>query len=188
MQATEGAPAPCAQETHPIIHDWLWTIVVVNVQSIDNVGGVRMTATLDEALREALVAAQMTPEELRLELALALYQHGTLPFGKARQLAGVSAWGFQEMLGRCTTTSRSTRRTWPPCVSAVGGERREQCLPAQQSGPPRLSGAAPRAGERAASTARCLARSGLGRGGGSLAQPRSLRRPGFSAGRWPTGR
>jgi len=58
-----------------------------------------MTATLDEALREALVAAQMTPEELRLELALALYQHGTLPFGKARQLAGVSAWGFPGDVG-----------------------------------------------------------------------------------------
>jgi hypothetical protein len=147
-----------------------------------------MTTTFDEALRAELAAAQMTPEELRLELALALYQRGTLPFGKARELAGVSAWGFQEMLGRCTTTSRSTRRTWPPCVSAVGGERREQCLPAQQSGSPRLSGAAPRAGGRAAGAARCVVRSGRGRGGGSLAQPWSLRRPGFSAGRWPTGR
>jgi predicted HTH domain antitoxin len=58
-----------------------------------------MTATLDEALREALVAAQMTPEGLRLELALALYQRGKLSFGKARELAGVSAWAFQEMLG-----------------------------------------------------------------------------------------
>jgi predicted HTH domain antitoxin len=58
-----------------------------------------MTAPLDEGLREALVAARMTPEELRLELALALYQRGKLSFGKARELAGVSAWAFQEMLG-----------------------------------------------------------------------------------------
>jgi predicted HTH domain antitoxin len=58
-----------------------------------------MTATLNEALREALVAAQMTPEGLRLELALALYQRGKLSFGKARELAGVSPWAFQEMLG-----------------------------------------------------------------------------------------
>jgi predicted HTH domain antitoxin len=58
-----------------------------------------MTATLDEALREALVAAQMTPEGLRLELALALYQRGKLSFGKARELAGVSPRAFQEMLG-----------------------------------------------------------------------------------------
>lgn len=58
-----------------------------------------MTTTFDEALREALAAAQMTPEELRLELALALYQRGKLSFGKARELAGVSAWAFQEVLG-----------------------------------------------------------------------------------------
>lgn len=58
-----------------------------------------MTATLQEALRETLVAAQMTPEELRLELALALYQRGKLSFGKARELAGVSPWAFQEVLG-----------------------------------------------------------------------------------------
>jgi hypothetical protein len=56
-----------------------------------------MTTTFDEALRAELAAAQMTPEELRLELALALYQRGTLPFGKARELAGVSAWGFQDV-------------------------------------------------------------------------------------------
>ena len=58
-----------------------------------------MTTTFDEALREALAAAQMTPEELRLELALALYQRGKLSFGKARELAGVSVWAFQEVLG-----------------------------------------------------------------------------------------
>lgn len=59
-----------------------------------------MTSTLEEALREALAASRMTPEELRLELALALYQCGKLSFGKARELAGVSAWDFQEELGR----------------------------------------------------------------------------------------
>jgi predicted HTH domain antitoxin len=136
MQATEGAPAPCARETHPFMHDWRWTIVVVNVQSVDSVGGVRLTVILDEALREALVAAQMTPEGLRLELALALYQLGKLSFGKARELAGVSAWAFQEMLGRCTTTSRSTMRTRPSCASAEGRERREQFLAADQSRSP----------------------------------------------------
>jgi predicted HTH domain antitoxin len=50
-----------------------------------------MEATLDEALREALVAARMTQDELRLELAVALYHRG--------KLAGVSAWTFQEILG-----------------------------------------------------------------------------------------
>jgi hypothetical protein len=32
MQATEGAPAPCARETHPFIHDCRWTMVVVDGQ------------------------------------------------------------------------------------------------------------------------------------------------------------
>jgi len=58
-----------------------------------------MAVTLEEALREALVAARMTPEELRLELAVALYHRGKLSFGKARELAGVSSWTFQEILG-----------------------------------------------------------------------------------------
>jgi predicted HTH domain antitoxin len=35
-----------------------------------------LAVTLDEALREALVAARMTQDELRLELAVALYQGG----------------------------------------------------------------------------------------------------------------
>jgi len=58
-----------------------------------------LVVTLDEALREALVAARMTQDELRLELAVALYHRGKLSFGKARELAGVSAWTFQEILG-----------------------------------------------------------------------------------------
>jgi hypothetical protein len=35
-----------------------------------------LAVTLDEALREALVAPRMTLDELRLELAVALYQGG----------------------------------------------------------------------------------------------------------------
>ncbi len=58
-----------------------------------------MTAAWNEVLREALEAARMTPEALRLELAAALYPRGRLSFGKARELAGVSAWAFQEVLG-----------------------------------------------------------------------------------------
>ncbi len=58
-----------------------------------------MVEALEEVLREALEAARMTPEELRLELAVALYRRGKLSFGKARELAGVSAWTFQEVLG-----------------------------------------------------------------------------------------
>ncbi len=52
-----------------------------------------------EVPREVLHAAHMTPEELRRELALALFQQGKLSFGKARELADVSAWDFQLLLG-----------------------------------------------------------------------------------------
>jgi len=41
----------------------------------------------------------MTLEELRQELALHLFQRGKLSFGKAREMAGMSAWAFQQLLG-----------------------------------------------------------------------------------------
>ena len=37
--------------------------------------------------------------EMRKELALALYARGALGFGKARALAGLSTWEFDELLG-----------------------------------------------------------------------------------------
>ena len=38
--------------------------------------------------------------ELHKELALALYQHGMLPSGKACALAGMTRWEFDEFIGR----------------------------------------------------------------------------------------
>ncbi len=52
-----------------------------------------------EVPREVLHAARMTPEELRRELALALFQQGKLSFGKARELADMTVWDFQLLLG-----------------------------------------------------------------------------------------
>jgi len=52
-----------------------------------------------EIPRGVLRAARMTPEELRQELAIHLFQQGKLSFGKARQMAGMNAWGFQQLLG-----------------------------------------------------------------------------------------
>lgn len=54
---------------------------------------------LIEIPREVLHATRMTPEELRLELAIALFQQGKLSFGKAREMAGMNAWDFQQLLG-----------------------------------------------------------------------------------------
>ena len=41
----------------------------------------------------------MTPQELRRELAIHLFQQGNLSFGKAREMAGMTAWAFQKCLG-----------------------------------------------------------------------------------------
>lgn len=47
---------------------------------------------------DVLRAARMTEAELRLELAIALFQQSRLSFGKARELAGLDIWTFQQLL------------------------------------------------------------------------------------------
>jgi len=41
----------------------------------------------------------MTPDEVKRELAVLLFQRGKLSFGKARELAGMTVWAFQQLLG-----------------------------------------------------------------------------------------
>jgi predicted HTH domain antitoxin len=48
--------------------------------------------------REILHAARLSPAELKRELAITLYAQGRLSFGKARELAGISPWQFQQLL------------------------------------------------------------------------------------------
>ena len=52
-----------------------------------------------EIPREVIHATRMTPEELRRELAIHLFQKGKLSFGKAREMAGMTVWAFQQLLG-----------------------------------------------------------------------------------------
>ena len=63
----------------------------------------RLSAEADEYLlrvpRSALVAAQLTPEQALIELAVHLYAENKLSFGKARELANLSVWEFQQLLG-----------------------------------------------------------------------------------------
>lgn len=47
---------------------------------------------------ETLAAARMSPEELKLELALSLYARERLTLGQAARVAGVSQWRFQQVL------------------------------------------------------------------------------------------
>ena len=52
-----------------------------------------------EIPREILRATRMTPQEIQQDLAILLFQQGKLSFGKAREMAGMSAWAFQQLLG-----------------------------------------------------------------------------------------
>ncbi len=48
---------------------------------------------------EVIRATRMTPQELKRELAVHLFQQGKLSFGKAREMAGMTVWAFQQLLG-----------------------------------------------------------------------------------------
>lgn len=53
---------------------------------------------------EVMAAVKLPPREtereFRQELALALYQRGVLAAGKARLLAGMTRWEFEDLLGQ----------------------------------------------------------------------------------------
>jgi predicted HTH domain antitoxin len=48
--------------------------------------------------REILHAARISPAEVRRELAILLFAQGRLSFGKARELAEMTHWQFQQLL------------------------------------------------------------------------------------------
>lgn len=52
-----------------------------------------------EIPKEIAHIARMTPQELRQELAIHLFQQDKLSFGKAREMAEMTAWAFQQLLG-----------------------------------------------------------------------------------------
>ena len=58
------------------------------------------TSTTLELPPGLMQAARMTPGELKLELALTLFQQNKLSFGKARELAGMSVLEFQREMGK----------------------------------------------------------------------------------------
>ena len=54
-------------------------------------------ARVADALR---VPSEEMDQQLRTELALALYQRGVLSGGKSRELAGMTRYDFDQLLGR----------------------------------------------------------------------------------------
>ena len=53
-----------------------------------------------DVLRAVRLPPREVEQEFRKELALALYQRGVLPLGKARLLARMTRWEFEELLGQ----------------------------------------------------------------------------------------
>jgi predicted HTH domain antitoxin len=62
-----------------------------------------MTQIVLEVPRDVLEAMKLPPaeveREMRRELAVALYERGVLGIGKARELAGMTRWEFEDLLG-----------------------------------------------------------------------------------------
>ena len=59
-----------------------------------------MASTISiEIPRGIIHATRMAPQELKCELAIHLFQEGKLSFGKAREMAAMTVWAFQQLLG-----------------------------------------------------------------------------------------
>lgn len=51
-----------------------------------------------EVSQDVLDSARLTPEQLKVEIAVHLYAEGRLAIGKARELAGMTLWEFRQLL------------------------------------------------------------------------------------------
>jgi len=61
----------------------------------------RLLLEIPEEVRSAMrLPPREIERELKKELALALYQREVLSLGKARSLAGLTRWEFEELLGQ----------------------------------------------------------------------------------------
>ena len=59
-----------------------------------------MPSTVSFEIPEGVLrASRLTEDELRRELAIHLFRQEKLSFGKARELAELSVWEFQQLLG-----------------------------------------------------------------------------------------
>ena len=56
------------------------------------------TVTVVEVDQDILDSARLTPSELKVEMAVHLYEQGRLSVGKARELADMTLWEFRQLL------------------------------------------------------------------------------------------
>jgi predicted HTH domain antitoxin len=56
------------------------------------------TVSVVEVSQEILDSARLTPSELKVEMAVHLYEQGRLSVGKARELVDMTLWEFRQLL------------------------------------------------------------------------------------------
>ena len=56
------------------------------------------TVRVVEVAQDILDSARLTPSELKVEMAVHLYEQGRLSAGKARELADMTLWEFRQLL------------------------------------------------------------------------------------------
>jgi predicted HTH domain antitoxin len=56
------------------------------------------TVSVLEVSQDILDSARLTPSELKVEMAVHLYEQGRLSVGKARELADMTLWEFRQLL------------------------------------------------------------------------------------------
>ncbi len=58
-----------------------------------------MTTVTLELPSDVLLATRLTKSEIKVELAIHLFDQGKLSLGKARELADMDIWQFMQLLG-----------------------------------------------------------------------------------------
>jgi predicted HTH domain antitoxin len=82
-------PAPCYNQVR-----------LASFLTAKTIGRLNMSATIAiEIPREIIHVTRMSPQALKRELALYLFEQDKLSFGKARELAEMTVWEFQQLLG-----------------------------------------------------------------------------------------
>ena len=108
-----GTPLPAVQE---------FTLFRCKISQKDLVEFMTLHLDIPESITSSLrlPAPEMEPR-LRAELAVALYGQGILPFGKASELAGVSRYGFADLLGRREIPRHYTEQELAQDLEYAGG-------------------------------------------------------------------
>lgn len=69
------------------------------IEEMTDVEAPTTAAVLIGIPRDVMHTTRMSAGDMKRELALALFQQDRLSFGKARELAGMTVWAFQQLLG-----------------------------------------------------------------------------------------